>query len=228
MELSLRARVRAGDPVSRFPGELGQAAGDEASTGKYDAVMAGPARTSRGAVTVTAAALVSAALLAAALLAAGCGSPPGQVARHRAPPGTAGATTAALATGAQRRGLAARYLRIAEEGNRRLEAELDPLTGRDRTDLAAVRRDLRAAAATEWTFNRQLLGIAFRPATERFARFLYWVNQARASLTAQAACVPSLRRLQAYERGLLRANRPVEQAVAIIRGQLGLPPPGNG
>ena len=44
-------------------------------------------------------------------------------------------------------------------------------------------------------------------------------------MTAAAASSPSLARLGAGERGLRQANKPVEQAVAILRGQLGLPPP---
>ena len=35
----------------------------------------------------------------------------------------------------------------------------------------------------------------------------------------------SLPRLRADERRLTEANKPVEQAVAILRSQLGLPPP---
>ena len=40
-----------------------------------------------------------------------------------------------------------------------------------------------------------------------------------------AASSPSLARLRAHERRLTEASKPVEQAVTIIRSQLGLPPP---
>jgi hypothetical protein len=36
---------------------------------------------------------------------------------------------------------------------------------------------------------------------------------------------PKITRLRADERRLTEANKPVEQAVAILRSQLGLPPP---
>jgi hypothetical protein len=74
-------------------------------------------------------------------------------------------------------------------------------------------------------FDRRLLRIVFPTETERVARLLYWVNQARARLTTAAAASTSLRQLHAYEQRLTAANRPVEQAVRTIRRQLGLPPP---
>ena len=44
-------------------------------------------------------------------------------------------------------------------------------------------------------------------------------------MTAAAASSASLARLHTAERRLTQANKPVEQAVTIIRSQLGLPPP---
>jgi hypothetical protein len=170
----------------------------------------------------------AAAVAAVTVLAAGCSGGAAHPAAPPASPGPAGhprATAAAIAAGAQRRELAARYLAIAKAGNRRLEAEFGRLKGRDRTRLAAAHRDLRQAAATERLFDTRLLGIAFPAATERFAQFLYWANQARARMTAAAASASSLARLRADEHRLAQANKPVEQAVAIIRSQLGLPPP---
>jgi hypothetical protein len=153
------------------------------------------------------------------------------VQRRPAKPGSPGqatpspSATAGLALGAQRKALAARYLAIAQAGNRRLEVEFDRLHGEDRMRLAASHRDLREIAATERLFDRRLLGIPFPAATERIARLLYWVNEARARMTAAAASSPTLARLRADERRLEEANKPVEQAVAILRNQLGLPPP---
>lgn len=123
------------------------------------------------------------------------------------------------------RALGVRYLVIATAGNRRLNADFDPLEGRDRNDLARAKADLRDAAATERLFDRRLLRVVFSSETERVAHDLYRVNQARARLTTVAAASTSLRRLHAYERRLDAANRPVEQAVKTIRLQLGLPPP---
>ena len=49
--------------------------------------------------------------------------------------------------------------------------------------------------------------------------------QARAALTATAAAATSLRQLRSYQPRLDAANGPVEEAVRVIRSQLGLPPP---
>ncbi len=50
-------------------------------------------------------------------------------------------------------------------------------------------------------------------------------NQSRARLTDEAAGATSLARLRSFERRLDAANVPVEDAVKVIRSQLGLPPP---
>jgi hypothetical protein len=134
------------------------------------------------------------------------------------------ATTSGLIR-SSRRSLEARYLIIARAGNRRLEADFDPLEKHDRNDLARAKADLRDAAATERLFDRRLLRIMFPPEIERVARDLYRINQARATLTSTAAASTSLRRLHASEPRLDAANAPVEQAVTTIRRQLGLPPP---
>jgi hypothetical protein len=161
---------------------------------------------------------------AVAVLAAGCSGGPAKPAPV-GKPAAARPATAGLAVGAQRKALAARYLAIARAGNKRLEVAFDRLHKEDRLRLAAAHRDLREIAVTERLFDQGLLDIPFPAATERIARFLDWVNQARASMTAAAALSPSLARLRADERRLAEANTPVEQAVAILRSQLGLPPP---
>jgi hypothetical protein len=186
-----------------------------AGCGGYDAAMAGSGPTPRGAA--------AAVLGCTVLLGAGCAAD-----RTGAPAHESAARTAAksgLAISSVRRSSGARYLLIARAGNRRLNADLDPLEKRDRNDLARAKADLRDAAATERLFDRRLLGIVFAPETERVARDLYRANEARARLTAAAAASTSLRRLHAYEPRLDAANGRVEQAVRTIRRQLGLPPP---
>ena len=185
----------------------------------YDAVMAGFGRNRSAAM--------AAAVAAATVLAAGCTRGSAQSSAPPASPGPAHARSAQAAppAGARRRQLAARYLAIARAGNRRLDAEFGRLEGRDHARLTAAHRDLLQVAATERLFDQRLLGIAFPAATERIAQLLYRVNQARASMTAAAASSASLARLHAAERRLTQANKPVEQAVTIIRSQLGLPPP---
>jgi hypothetical protein len=162
------------------------------------------------------------ALGCAALLGAGCATGRPASPAHPVVSGTAQAGGGA--PGSAKRA-AVRYLVIARAGNRRLDIDFGWLEGRDRNRLAAARADLRDAAATEHLFDRRLLRIAFAPATEKVARLLYRVNQARAQLTTAAAASASFRQLHAYQRRLAAANRPVEQAVRMIRRQLGLPAP---
>jgi hypothetical protein len=163
------------------------------------------------------------AVACVAWLAAGCG------AGRPAPAGSAGtgkhAGHSETAAGIVRGELAARYLVIARAGNRRLEIDFDGLEGRDRNHLAAAEADLRDAAVTERLFDRRLLQLSFPPAIEATARWLYQANQSRAALTATAAGAVSLRDLHADERVVTAANGPVEEAVRMIRRQLGLPPP---
>jgi hypothetical protein len=165
----------------------------------------------------------AAALGCFGLLGAGCAADRSGAPEHQSTSLTA--ATSGLAVGSARRALGARYLVIATAGNRRLNADFDPLEKRDRTDLARARADLRDAAATERLFDRRLLRIVFPSETERVAGDLYRVNQARARLTTAAAASTSLRQLHAYEPRLDAANQPVEHAVRTIRWQLGLPPP---
>jgi hypothetical protein len=118
-----------------------------------------------------------------------------------------------------------RYLVIAQAGNRRLETDFGRLAGQDRARLGAANADLADAAGTERLFDRQLSAISFAPATEATARLLYQLNQARASLTATAATSATLAQLRGWQRQLNQSNAGVEQAVRVIRSQLGLPPP---
>lgn len=161
------------------------------------------------------------ALCGAAGMASGCTA--GVASPRPSPTGTA--QTPGPLTGAARRALAARYLAIAKAGNRGLDTAFSRLNGTDRHSLAASAVDLRHAAAIERTFDRQLRRIVFPGQTETTAEFLVYVNQERAALTSKAAQSRSLSQLRAYERRMAAANRPVEQAVGIIRHELGLPPP---
>jgi len=160
------------------------------------------------------------ALLGTVLLTAGCASS-GAPAQTPAPHSTA----ATAATTAELRAMAAKYLAIAQPANRELDHELDGFKDHAKDDLSAAQADLRAAAATERQFDRQLIVLSFPPRTEPFVRLLYRVNQARATLTSNAAAAMSLPELRGYQRRLDAANEPVEDAVRVIRGQLGLPPP---
>jgi hypothetical protein len=121
--------------------------------------------------------------------------------------------------------LAARYLAIARPANERLDRDFDGLQDASHDDLAVAAADLRDAAATERRFDRQLLRLELPPAEEAIARLMVLANQSRARLTERAAASPTLTALSRYLPRLTAANAPVEEAVIVIRGQLGLPPP---
>ncbi|HEX4036237.1 MAG TPA: hypothetical protein VHX66_17480 [Solirubrobacteraceae bacterium] len=133
-----------------------------------------------------------------------------------APPGQAAASPQTLA---------ARYLAIAEAGNRHLDRDFDSLEGPDKDNLVRSRADLRDAAATERLFDRRLLTLAFPRAIEALAHDLYRVNQLRARLTFAASVAATLADIHSYEPALDTANGPVERDVRAIRRSLGLPPP---
>lgn len=165
------------------------------------------------------------AVACSVLLAAGCASsqPAGSAAAH--PTLRPSQRASRLFQAAGRRALAARYLAIAQPANHGLDHDFDGLKDSARDDLAASDAYLRDAAATERLFDRQLIAVIFPPSTEQIVRLLFSVNQARAALTATAAASVSLRQLHGYQARLDAANEPVEEAVRVIRSQLGLPPP---
>ena len=171
-------------------------------------------------------------LLGTALLAAGCASsgPPARSPTSQSPAsqGTASQSPAArgtAATTAKLTAMAARYMAIARPANRELDHEFDGFDDHIKDgDLAAARADLRAAVVTERRFDRQLIALSCPSRTEPFVRLLFRVNQARAELTSTAAAATSLRELRGYAKRLDAANGPVQDAVRVIRAQLGLPP----
>ena len=161
------------------------------------------------------------ALAGAALLAVGCAG----AARPPATPSASHAAQAVQTLGpAQRKTAAGSYLAIALPANRRLDADFDGLDD-NHNNLAGAETALRDAAATERQFDRRLLALKLPAATETVARLLVTANEARARLTMAAAASTSLCQLHRYEPRLTAANRPVEEAVRVIRSQLGLPPP---
>ena len=175
------------------------------------------------------AAVASLVTAGALLLAAGCASQgpvPSTAPRSTTPRSATPRSSAAIT--AELRAMAARYMAIAQPANRELDHEFDGFGDHVKDGgLAAAQADLRAAAATERRFDRQLIAIRFPPRTEPFVRLLYRVNQARAELTSTAAAATSLRELRGYAKRLDAANGPVEDAVRVIRAQLDLPPPGT-
>ncbi len=192
----------------------------------------------QGRTAVTSLVTAGSVLVGTALLAAGCASS-GPPARSPASQSTASQNTASQSTAsrspaargtatttAELTAMAARYLAIARPANRELDHEFDGFDDHIKDgDLAAARADLRLAVVTERRFDRQLIALSFPPRAEPLVRLLYRVNQARATLTSTAAGVTSLRELRGYQRRLDAANEPVEDAVRVIRGQLGLPAP---
>ena len=162
-------------------------------------------------------------LAGAALLAVGCSSAGAPAAAAPAQASQAAPAGQAISP-AQQKAAARSYLAIARPANRRLETDFDGLDDH-RNDLAAAKADLRDAAATERQFDRRLLALKLPAATETVARLLVTANEARARLTTAAAASTSLSQLHRYEPRLTAANASVEEAVRVIRSQLGLPPP---
>jgi hypothetical protein len=173
----------------------------------YDAVMPGRRETPAAAAAV--------ALTGITLLAAACSS------GHP----MAGASASASASFAPRKVLAARYLAIAKDPNKHLDADFDGLRKSDHHNLALAKEQLRDMAATEHRFDRLLLTIRFPPEIETTAHALVWTNENRAAIATRAARSRTLKQLRGYEQQLNAANGPLEQAVRLIRKQLGLPPP---
>jgi hypothetical protein len=156
---------------------------------------------------------ITAATFCGLLVAAGCASV-----------GSARPAPSATASGGLR-SLAARYLAIAKPANHELDVEVDAYADNARHDLAAAEKALRAEAATERRFDRQLTAISFPPAIEATARALIRVNEIRARLTLRQAAVDSIPALLSFTATHNAANAELEAQVRFIRSELGLPPP---
>jgi hypothetical protein len=160
-------------------------------------------------------------LFASVLLAAGCaGSHPAQTAAP-APH----VRTASTVSAAQLHALAERYLAIAEPANERLDHEVDGYEDNSRHNLSAAEADLRAQAATEHEFDRQLSRIPFPLPIAAMAQALIGANQIRIGLTGQQTRSSSLAQLRSFDHRHHAADAAVETQVRIIRQALGLPPP---
>jgi hypothetical protein len=160
-------------------------------------------------------------LFAAVLLAAGCaGSHPAKTAAPARQ-----VRTASTVSAAQLHALAARYLAIAEPANERLDHEVDGYEDNSHHNLPAAEADLRAQAATEHEFDRQLSRIPFPLPIAAMAQALIGANQIRIGLTGQQARSSSLAQLRSFDHRHHAADAAVETQVRIIRQALGLPPP---
>jgi hypothetical protein len=143
------------------------------------------------------------------------------------PAGRSASAGATPLTPAQREALAHRYLAIATPANHRLDHEVDGFADHQRSDLSAAEADLRAEAATERRFDRQLAGIPFPQGIAVMARALIRTNQDRAALTDREARSASLAMLHSYAARHRAADASVEFGVRLIRQALGLPPPSD-
>ncbi len=159
-------------------------------------------------------ALVPTVGLCVALAVTGCNP-----ARHPA------ARPATSSAGPGIRALAADYLAIARPANHRLDVEVRSYDKHARGDLAAAAAALRAQAATERHFDRQLAAIPFPPAIAATAQALIGVNEIRARLTDQQAAATSLAALLSFTGRHQAADAEVEAQVRVIRSELGLPAP---
>ena len=117
------------------------------------------------------------------------------------------------------------YLAIAEPANRRLDVEVDKYEDERHHDLAAAESALRAQAATERQFDRDLAKIGFPPQIAATARALIGVNEIRAGLAEREAKASSISELVSFDSAHKLADAQVEAQVRVIRTQLRLPPP---
>ncbi|HEX5188998.1 MAG TPA: hypothetical protein VFW16_05635 [Streptosporangiaceae bacterium] len=123
------------------------------------------------------------------------------------------------------RALARAYVAIAEPANHRLDVEVDRYDDERHHDLGAAASALRAQAATERQFDRDLARIGFPPRIAATARALIRVNEVRARLAWREAKATSIRELLSFTSAHKMADAQVEAEVRVIRSQLGLPPP---
>jgi hypothetical protein len=121
--------------------------------------------------------------------------------------------------------LAKAYLAIAVPANHRLDVEVDKYEDERHHDLAAAESALRAQAATERQFDRDLAKIGFPPQIAATARALIGVNEIRAGLAEREAKASSISELVSFDSAQKLADAQVEAQVRVIRTQLGLPPP---
>lgn len=123
------------------------------------------------------------------------------------------------------RALAARYLAIARPANHRLDVEVSDYARHAHDNLAAAAAALRAQAATEQHFDRQLAAIPFPRDIAATARALIAVNEIRVRLTQRQAAAASIAALLSFTGDHKAADAEVEAQVRVIRAELGLPPP---
>lgn len=172
-------------------------------------------------------------MLGALIVISGCASssatsPASQSPSAAGSPSASGrASPAASATPAPAsiRRLAADYLAVAGPANHRLDVEVDGFGDHRRDDLAEADADLRAEAATELHFDRQLSRIPFPAAIAAIASALIRANQSRIALTRREARSGSLAELRSFTSTHKAADAAVEVQVRAIRKALSLPPP---
>jgi hypothetical protein len=131
------------------------------------------------------------------------------------------------ATNRNFKALANAYLVIAEPANHRLDVEVDKYEDQRHRDLAAAESALRAQAATERQFDRNLAKIGFPARIAATARALIGVNEIRARLAEREAKAGSISELLSFDSAHKMADAQVEAQVRAIRARLGLPPPGT-
>jgi hypothetical protein len=172
-------------------------------------------------------------MLGALIVISGCVSPstPSPASQSPSAAGSPSASGPASPAGsatpapASIRRLAADYLAIAGPANHRLDVEVDGFGDHRRDDLAEADTDLRAEAATELHFDRQLSRIPFPAAIAAIASGLIRANQSRIALTRREARSGSLAELRSFTSTHKAADAAVEVQVRAIRKALSLPPP---
>jgi hypothetical protein len=164
-------------------------------------------------------------MLGALIVIAGCASPSATSPASQSPSAAGSPSASPTPPSAGIRRLAADYLAIARPANHRLDVEVDGFGDHRRGDLAEADADLRAEAATEQHFDRQLSRIPFPAAIAAIARALILANQSRIALTRREARSGSLAGLRSFTSTHKTADAAVEIQARAIRKALSLPPP---
>lgn len=163
-------------------------------------------------------------LLCAGLLVTGCAAGNPNSAGHPKPAHSASqAPTTSPAP--SRHALAAEYLAIATPANHQLDEEIDSYDDNEHDNLAVAKADLRNEAATEQSFDEQLLRISFPPSLAAIAAALVGANNQRIALTRLQSRAATIAELVAFDKRHKGADAAVEVQVRYIRKDLGLPPP---
>jgi hypothetical protein len=116
--------------------------------------------------------------------------------------------------------LASHYLAIETAASQQLSADAAAYTADERGKLAAAEAALTAEVTSEHTFDTSLAAMRFPPAIAPAAKALVQADQARATLTAEQARAPTLRKLRSFNHRVQLAGAAVQADMNLVRKAL--------